>query len=219
MSRDDGFKVADIDTGLPADPKVVALARRLRGGIRTAAAMGLHEALLLASWRLGERVTIDEALPAWFLDDPGDLVAALRDVRLIDAEGRIPERAWAGWFGPALDRRFGNDFGRVVGGLVAHGMPREEAVVEARRRQTEIRERLLGPASQPGSITRLPSVRSFVRPSVQPGGVTKPGDSLGSALPRSRPGSRRDRDERLKEDGEAKAEVERQRLAANGAPQ
>ena len=39
MSRDDGLRIADTDTGMMADPKVLALARRHRDSIRTAAAV------------------------------------------------------------------------------------------------------------------------------------------------------------------------------------
>jgi hypothetical protein len=215
MSRDDGFKVADTDTGLHADPKVVALARKLGGGIRTAAAMSLYEAVRLASWRLGERVAIEEALPAWFLDDPSDLVAALRQARLVDDEGRIPEHAWVSWFGPALDRRLGADFGRIVGGLVAHGMTKEEAIIEARRRQAESRARLLGPASQPGSTTRLPSVPSV--PPIPSDSYSGRVDSRSGIPERSRPGStawQRETDELMQLDFEARKLVDAARAAA-----
>ena len=57
MSRDDGLARADIDTSLFDDPKVVALARRLRDPTQTMVAVGLYLALLLKSWRAGRRLT------------------------------------------------------------------------------------------------------------------------------------------------------------------
>lgn len=105
MSRDDGFAIADTDTGLMADPKVLALARRLRDSTRTGAALALYDAVRLASWKAGERLTLDETVPGWWLDPYDDLADALVEVNLLDDERRIPERAWEGWYGPAFDRR------------------------------------------------------------------------------------------------------------------
>ncbi len=50
MSRDDGFRIADTDTGMMADPKVLALARRLRDSVRTAAAIA---STMPCGWRHG----------------------------------------------------------------------------------------------------------------------------------------------------------------------
>lgn len=108
MSRDAGFARADVDTGLYADPKIVALARRLRDPVATAAHVALYEALVLASWGAGDRLTLEQTLPAWWLVEPDVDVAyrtVLEAVGLVDAEGRIPEHAWASWFTPASDRR------------------------------------------------------------------------------------------------------------------
>lgn len=105
MSRGDGFLVGDIDTGLLEDSKVKALARRLRDPIKTAAAMCLYQALVLGSWRAGERITIEDSLPGWWIDDVDDLVAELKAVDLVDPDGSVPQQAWASWFLPAWNRR------------------------------------------------------------------------------------------------------------------
>jgi hypothetical protein len=105
MSRDDGFEVADTDTGMLADPKILALARRLHDSIRTGAAIALYDAVRLASWKAGQRLTLDETAPGWWLEPFDDLAAELVAVRLLDDERRVPEHAFEGWFGPARDRR------------------------------------------------------------------------------------------------------------------
>ncbi len=105
MSRSDGFDHADIDVGLMADPKVVGLARCLRDPVKIGAAVTLYQAAVLASWKAGARLTAEEALPAWWLDLPGQLIDALVVAKLLDADHRIPEHAFESWFGPARDRR------------------------------------------------------------------------------------------------------------------
>lgn len=104
MSRD-GFAIADVDTGIMADPKILCLARRLRDSAATMAAVGLYHAVVLASWKAGERVTLEDSAPAWWLDPIDEPAAALVAVGLLDDEHRIPEHAWDGWFAPARDRR------------------------------------------------------------------------------------------------------------------
>lgn len=105
MSRDDGFDVADVATGHLDDPKVKALWRELAPDqSRMSRALMLHFATLLASWRQGCRVTVDEAVPVW-LEPDVELVAALVTVKLLDHARRVPARSWRGWFGPAWDRR------------------------------------------------------------------------------------------------------------------
>jgi len=105
MSRDDGFRIADVATGLMADPKVVALARRLRDSGATANHVMLFTAVILASWDAGRRVTLDQAAPAWWLDDLGPFGANLTAEGLLDEQGCIPTDTWGRWFGPARDRR------------------------------------------------------------------------------------------------------------------
>ncbi len=104
MSRDDGFEIADVATGLFDDPKVRNLWRALGDQDRMSRALALYLATLLASWRQGCRVTIAEAVPLWLVPDP-ELVAALKDARLLDRSGRIPASSWRGWFDPAAARR------------------------------------------------------------------------------------------------------------------
>jgi hypothetical protein len=105
MNREDGFPIADIDVGLFHDPKVIALARGARDERVTAARLALYLGLVLQSWAAGDRVTLDEAIPAWWMGDLEDDRGALCDVGLIDAESRIPDTAWTGWYIPAFDRR------------------------------------------------------------------------------------------------------------------
>ena len=162
MSRGDGFEISDTDTGMMADPKILALARRLRSSVQTLAAVALYDAVRLASWKAGCRLTLEETLPGWCIDPIDDLTGHLVAVGLLDGEHRIPAHAWAGWFGPAYERRQAADFPRIVGGLVAHGMGRDEAITEAKRRTTEARTRLIAPAYNPASVR--PSVRPTDRP-------------------------------------------------------
>ena len=105
MSRETGFAVVDLDVGILHDPKVIKLARAIRDEERTAAHIGLYVALLAESWRTGERVRLEDALPAWWMADIEQYAKALRDAGLIDADDRIPEKSWSGWFGPAFKRR------------------------------------------------------------------------------------------------------------------
>lgn len=105
MNREDGFAIADVDVGLFHDQKVLTLARRLRDEGRTAVAVALYLNLILESWSAGDRVTLDEALPAWWIEPPDSIRADLRAVGLIDDESRIPTDAWTSWFIPAFNRR------------------------------------------------------------------------------------------------------------------
>lgn len=105
MSRDGGFSRADLDTSLMADPKMVALARRHRDPQRTAVAGCLFAGLILASWKAGERVTLEDSLPAWYLEPVDAIAADLAAVGLVDGDGRILEHAWTSWYEPARERR------------------------------------------------------------------------------------------------------------------
>lgn len=116
MSRDDGFAIADVDTGLLSDPKVLRLVRRARAEDAPvdipATALLLYVSLVLSSWEAGERLAFDDGLPAWWIDDGLHYQTALTNAGLLDAEGRIPEASWESWFGPARDRR---DAARTAG--------------------------------------------------------------------------------------------------------
>lgn len=104
MSRDDGFDVADVSTVLLDDPKIKALWRSLNDESLMGRAVTLHLATVLASWRQGCRVTVQEAVPLWITPDPA-LIAALQAAGLLDRTGKLPPRSWKGWFGPAWERR------------------------------------------------------------------------------------------------------------------
>lgn len=104
MGRDDGFPIADVAVGLLDDDKVRRLWRLLGDQSAMCEAMTTHEAVLLASWGAGHRVTVDDACPLW-LTPRQPILEALRSVGLLDAKGRIPAKPWASYFGPASARR------------------------------------------------------------------------------------------------------------------
>jgi len=97
VSSRDGLARADVDTGLYSDPKVKALARLQRGPVRTAATMTLYVATVLESWAENDRVSAEDAMPAWYLADYVDLVSDLTTVGLLDADGMIPEATLDRW--------------------------------------------------------------------------------------------------------------------------
>ena len=148
--RDDGFLHADIDTNLYSDPKIVQLARTYRDPIKTATAVTMYHALILASWRQGERVTVDEAAPAWWLEPINGIADDLHTVGLTDIEGRIPEHAWERWFRKAYDRRENRRESGRKGGLVS---PKERlSEAQAALNQTDT------PSVTPSNrLTALPS--------------------------------------------------------------
>jgi hypothetical protein len=105
MNREDGFAIADVDVGLFHDQKVIALARRLHNKMRTAAHVAVYTNLILESWAAGDRLSLDDALPAWWVASADDVRAELQAVGLIDDESRVPLGSWESWFVPAFDRR------------------------------------------------------------------------------------------------------------------
>jgi hypothetical protein len=104
LSRDEGFAIADVDTSLYGDTKVARLWRELGDQALMGCAMSLLEATRLTSWREGERVTVEDAAPAWMLDID-KIVAGLVDVGLLDKDHRIPRKSFTKWFGTAKVRR------------------------------------------------------------------------------------------------------------------
>jgi hypothetical protein len=166
MSRDDGFAIADVDTSFFADPKVVALARRLRDPVQTAAHLALYQALVLGSWGAGVRITFDEAVPAWWLESPDAIRSNLAAVGLIDADGRIPRRAWTSWYLPAYTRREARrESGRLGGttsGTKRRKMPGEPSVEQ---RPTHAQP-TLNPSVQ--SAPSVPSVPAGQQPTEAP---------------------------------------------------
>ena len=105
MSRDDGFLHADIDTDLFNDPKVKALVRRLSDPVKGMVGVGLYTAAVLASWRRGEPVTVEDAQPSWWLAPIDEYVMAMIAVGLIEESGMVPDRVWERWHRPARQRR------------------------------------------------------------------------------------------------------------------
>lgn len=181
MKRRDGFRIADTDTGLYHDPKVLALARRQRDHLRTAAAMLLWNAARLASWDSGQRFTLAETAPAWWPDDPAEYLADLQAVDLLDGEGRIPVEAWEDEYGPARDRRRTAEYKGAIGGLMRSlGLSYEDAAAELRRRATEASPK--GPLGDPQGIAN-PSVRPSVRPAVPPAGTDEADDASRAPAP------------------------------------
>ncbi len=156
MSRDDGFPVADLDSSYLDDPKMRDLWQRLHDPDRMAAAVVLHAATVLASWRQGERVSVTQAAPLWLTVD-GELVAALQGARLIDKAGKVPASSWSEWFGPAFSRReTRREAGRIGGS--ASGKQRS-TVAEATPKQPSTDAEPVRPSvpSVPTGLT-VPSV-------------------------------------------------------------
>ena len=79
MSREDGFPIADVDVSMLEDAKVRQLVRVIGDEAMTARCLIGYTAVVLASWRAGERVTLDEAAPLW-LTGLEDLAEGLRGV-------------------------------------------------------------------------------------------------------------------------------------------
>ena len=212
MSRDEITR-ADMDVGFYADRKIGALARLLREPVTTAAYAALYDATVRASWKAGRRLTLEESLPAWWLAPFDDAMSALIAVALLDAEGRVLEHAWASWYLPAAERIADARVAGMVGGLMRSlRLSKDDAVAEARRRlaKADLADPRVTPSpTEPTEPTDPPTDE----------GATKPGDPVASKLAPPRPGSlgqrRRERDELLKDDGEARDEIER-RLARSG---
>lgn len=158
MSRDDGFPIADVDTGYFDDAKIKDLWQRLRDPDRMARAIVLHKATVLASWRQGCRVTVTQSCPLWMTVD-ADLLEALIAVHLLDRGGRLPSTSWTEWFGPAQNRRkIRRESGRLGG--IASGISRSTSTS-------------VGEASVPHPLTDAEPVR----PSVPTVPTSKPDDA------------------------------------------
>jgi hypothetical protein len=128
MTRDEGFRTADVDTGLLDDPKMRALWRSLRDPAAMSRAVVAYLAAVLSSWRTGERVTAEDAAPLWSEPDP-DVLDAMTTAGLLDAEHRIPAHVWTSWYEPAAERQQNFRASNRLGGLRAKGTrTREEAL-------------------------------------------------------------------------------------------
>src|SRR5690242_9246637 len=119
MSRDDGFRVADIDVGILDDPKVRSLIRGCADEALAARCLVALVATFVSSWARGERVRLEDAAPLWISDLP-TLAGQLTVARLLDDEHRIPMHAWTNWFGPAADRREKRRAAGSKGGKASH---------------------------------------------------------------------------------------------------
>lgn len=101
-NRVDGFSRMDISTSIDDDPKFRAL-WRLHPDLYSTGFTG-YVGLCARSWREPDRMTAIEGWPTFPPYDSAT-VAALQEVRLLDAETRIPVRTWEHWFEAAVDRR------------------------------------------------------------------------------------------------------------------
>ncbi len=104
MSRGDGLGHADIDVGLLRDPKIRQLIRSTKDEGLIARCLIAYQAVVLASWEYGARVSLEDAWPLWMsgLEDIGDRLIA---VGLLGDDRRIPPKPWDAWYGVAVTRR------------------------------------------------------------------------------------------------------------------
>jgi hypothetical protein len=109
MTRDDGFPHADIAVGFLRDVKI----RRLRQYGDEQATTLLYLAVVLSSWEMGYRLTVDEADTS--VPVTPERTTALQAVGLLDAKGKVPARVWEAWFRPAWDRREKRRTGGIEG--------------------------------------------------------------------------------------------------------
>jgi hypothetical protein len=183
MSSRDGFARADVDTNLLHDRKVLALARQLHDPVRTACALMLWEAALLASWNEGQRIPLADAAPAWWTDDPDEYEVDLQAAGLLDADGRIPDHAFSAWIGAALERRTIAERKGAIGGLMSHGMTYDQSVEELKRRALQ---------GHPQGSLDAPSrngqpIRPTGRPAAQPAGQVGPSNGAFFEAPSTPP--------------------------------
>lgn len=142
------------------------LAQRLRDDGAFGCAVFVWMATLLGSWREGRRLTASEA-ESW-VPATEERIGALRDVGLLDDEGRIPAHAWDRYYGPAHDRlmrlRTLNPSGLPKGTRVGTPVGRREGPRKGTPMGT-----LEGADRDPDATPIHPSIRPSIRPSVHPG--------------------------------------------------
>lgn len=158
MSRDQGFRNADLDVGFLDDPKIRALVRSTKDEGLVSRCIVAYISTVTSSWADGARIKLADAAPVW-LSGLEDIEQRLRGVGLLDESGAIPEHAWQGWYGPAAQRRDDRRYEGLVGGLMRSlGLDKRSAEAEARRRLAG--EALRGTSGDPSSdLTRsVPSV-------------------------------------------------------------
>ncbi len=97
-----GFLLANMDVGLLTDPKLLRLGKLLPDEGERACAITVYIQTVLQSWHDGQRLTIEEAEGLW--EPTPERIAALVAAKLVDAEHRIPEKAWVTYYVPALER-------------------------------------------------------------------------------------------------------------------
>jgi hypothetical protein len=163
MTREDGFRTADVDTGLLDDPKMRALWRSLRDPAAMSRAVVAYLAAVLSSWRTGERVTAEDAAPLWSDPDP-DVLDAMTAAGLLDAEHRIPAHVWTSWYEPAAERQQNFRASNRLGGLRAKGTrTREEALALLNAPTVPVIVPLTRPTDTPASPVR-PVLTGLSRP-------------------------------------------------------
>ena len=155
MSRDDGFRIADVDVGILDDPKVRALVRSTRDESLVARCITGLLSVITASWAAGDRVSLDDAAPAW-LTGLDDLRERLLEAALLDADGRLPERSWTAWYGPARSR--------------------QEAARERWRRANDNRRKAPSPRGDSVDTARRPQENSDGTVAFRPPASTDPTD-------------------------------------------
>lgn len=99
MPRSQGFARGDLDTAFPLDDKFLDLRGRLDAE-RYYAATGVYWTVVASSWREADRKVALRVAP-----DAPDLIGELVAVKLLDADGRLPNRAFTSWIGRARRQR------------------------------------------------------------------------------------------------------------------
>jgi hypothetical protein len=92
----------DVSTDILYDPKVRKLYRLTPDHASTA--FTVYVATIGESWKVGKRVSAQDAWPAFMAFDQTS-IDALIEVGLLDKRGHVPSRSWRGWFETAADRR------------------------------------------------------------------------------------------------------------------
>ena len=95
MPRSQGFARGDIDTAFPLDDKFLALRGRLSSE-RYYTAVGVYFTVVAATWREAERKTAAKVAP-----DAAVPIEDLQSAGLLDADGRVTNRAFTSWIGRA----------------------------------------------------------------------------------------------------------------------
>lgn len=103
MSRDEGFDVMDVSTAIAHDPKFRRLAREHPELV--AAGFTAYVSTMAESWKAGARMTVEDAWPQSIMTFDGHVVAGLKRVKLLTAQGYVTPSAWRDYFERAKTRR------------------------------------------------------------------------------------------------------------------